>query len=160
MPAISRLQRLAVLPIMLAAVLVGSLFSFVPHADAATSRTQRINVALKLVADQQGDPYVWGAAGPNAFDCSGLVYYSYRRAGFTNIPRTAAQQAQAARRIAPANMRKGDLVFFYGSGGVYHVGVYAGQQHGQRIIIHAPRPGSSVKRERIWTSSWFPARLG
>ena len=160
MPAILRVQRLAVLPFLLAAVLVGSLFTLAPHADAATARSQRVEAALTTVKDQRGDPYVWGADGPNAFDCSGLIYYSYRRAGFTNVPRTAAQQASAARRIDPAQMRKGDLVFFYGSGGVYHVGVYVGRQHGQRMIIHAPRPGSSVRREAIWTSSWFAATLG
>ncbi len=160
MPATLRMQRLAVLPFLLAAVLIGSLFSFAPHADAATSRAKRVNVALDVVKEQKGDPYVYGADGPNAFDCSGLVYYAYHKAGFTNVPRTAAQQASAARRISPSSMRRGDLVFFYGSGGVYHVGVYAGVKNGQRMIIHAPRPGSSVKREPIWTSSWFPGRLG
>lgn len=159
MPATLRVQRLVVLPILLAAVLLGSMFTLAPHADAATSRSQRIETALKTVENKQGDPYVWGADGPNAFDCSGLVYYSYRVAGFANIPRTAAQQARVARRISPNDMQKGDLVFFYGSGGVYHVGVYVGQQNGARVIIHAPHPGAPVRRERIWTSSWFAATL-
>jgi cell wall-associated NlpC family hydrolase len=158
MPATLRVRRLAVLPILLAAVLVGSLFTLAP-ADAATSRSQRVDLALELAKEQQGDPYVWGAEGPNAFDCSGLVYFTYRKAGFANIPRTAAQQAAAARRIDPSEMRKGDLVFFYGRGGVYHVGVYVGQRNGRRMIIHAPHPGSSVRFEPIWTSSWFPATL-
>ncbi|HLN77710.1 MAG TPA: hypothetical protein VK204_11750 [Nocardioidaceae bacterium] len=64
--------------------LVGSLFPLVP-ADAATSRTvQRVDLALKIAEDQQGDPNVWGAEGPNAFDCSGLVCF-YGRGGVYHV---------------------------------------------------------------------------
>jgi cell wall-associated NlpC family hydrolase len=102
---------------------------------------------------------VYGAAGPNAFDCSGLVYYSYRRAGFRHIPRTSSQQARHSNRIKRRHLRRGDFVFFDNGGGVYHVGIYAGRRHGRRYVIHASRPGTPVKRDPIWTSSWFAGTL-
>lgn len=104
--------------------------------------------AYRVGAAQTGDPYRYGAAGPSAFDCSGLTSYAYRNAGKT-IPRTSSAQRGATRHIAAGEAKVGDLVFFHGSGGVYHVGLYAGQ--GQ--ILHAPYSGTSVRKERIWTSS-------
>lgn len=158
MPAILREQRHAVLPFLLAAVLLGSLLGFAPRADAATL-TQRVDAAVRIVENHQGDPYVYGAAGPHAFDCSGLVYFSYRAAGFTGIPRTAAGQAAAAHRVDRSQMRPGDLVFFSGGGGVYHVGVYVGRQNGRPMMVDAPHPGAPVRREPIWSGSWFAGSL-
>jgi cell wall-associated NlpC family hydrolase len=145
----------AVLRVLLAALLAATLLAFAPPADAMT-RAQRQGVALDVVRNQKGDPYRYGAAGPDAFDCSGLVYYSFRKAGFTNVPRTSRQQASASRRISRADMRKGDLVFFTSGGSVYHVAVFAGWSNGRRYIIHASRSGTPVKRDPIWTNSWFP----
>jgi cell wall-associated NlpC family hydrolase len=145
----------AVLRVLLAALLAATLLAFAPPADAMT-RAQRQGVALDVVRNQKGDPYRYGAAGPSAFDCSGLVYYSFRKAGFTNVPRTSRQQASASRRISRADMRKGDLVFFTSGGSVYHVAVFAGWSNGRRYIIHASRSGTPVKRDPIWTNSWFP----
>ena len=140
------------------AVLVVTLFTFTAPAEAMT-RAHRVGIALDIVRAQKGDPYRYGAAGPNAFDCSGLVYYSFRKAGFTGIPRTSRQQAAASRRIKRSAMRKGDLVFFTSGGRVYHVGVFAGWSNGRRYIIHASRPGTPVKRDPIWTNSWFAGTL-
>lgn len=121
--------------------------------------TERVHRAFTIARHQIGDPYVYGATGPNAFDCSGLVYYSYHRAGFHGLPRTSSAQAGYARHIPRSQMRVGDLVFFTGGGGVYHVGIYDGMHHGRRYIIHAPYPGRSVEREAIWTDSWFAGTL-
>jgi cell wall-associated NlpC family hydrolase len=140
-----------------ATVLAATLFASSAPADA-TTRTQRVDNALQVVRAQKGDPYRYGAAGPGAFDCSGLVYYSFRRAGFS-VPRTSSQQASAARRIARTSMRRGDLVFFTSGGHVYHVGVFAGWLNGRRYILHAPHSGTVVRREAIWTNSWFPGTL-
>ncbi|QNN54071.1 C40 family peptidase [Nocardioides mesophilus] len=158
MLATSRVRHFAVLPFVLAVVLIGSLFTLVPQADAVT-RSYRVGNAFDIARHQLGDPYRWGAAGPDAFDCSGLVYYSFRRAGFTNVPRTAAAQAGFARHIARSNMRRGDLVFFSSGGHVYHVGVFAGWSNGRRMIVHASRTGTPVKRDPIWTNAWFPGTL-
>ncbi len=157
MPAILRARSLAVLPLVLALVLVASLFTLVPAADAAT-RAQRVSHAFKVVKAQKGDPYRYGAAGPHRFDCSGLVYYSYRKAGF-KVPRTSDAQARHSRRIKRSKMRRGDLVFMHNRGNVYHVSVFAGWKNGRRMIIHASRPGTPVKRDPIWTRSWFPGTL-
>ena len=158
MPAILRMRYSRVLSVLLAAVLAATLFTFAPPAEAMT-RAQRVAVALDVVRAQKGDPYRYGAAGPNAFDCSGLLYYSYRRAGFTGMPRTSSQQASHARRITRSAMRKGDFVFFTSGGHVYHAAVFAGWSNGRRYIIHASRAGTPVKRDPIWTSSWFPGTL-
>ncbi|HEX6248976.1 MAG TPA: C40 family peptidase [Nocardioidaceae bacterium] len=158
MSAILRARTLAVLPLMLVAVLVASMFAFTPAADAAT-RDRKVVNALDIVRNQKGDPYKWGAAGPHRFDCSGLVYFSYRKAGFTNVPRTSSQQARFATRIKKSNMRKGDLMFFYDGGGVYHVAVFAGWKDGRRKMIHAPYGGKRVHRASPWTSRWFAGTL-
>lgn len=121
-----------------------------PKAD---SRVQR---ALNIMRAQQGDPYGYGSAGPNAFDCSGLVYYATHRAGFKGVPRTSGAQAGYMRRIAKSSVKAGDFVFFgSGPGSVYHVGVYVG---GNRNL-HASRPGTPVRIDRIWTSGWFGGTL-
>jgi cell wall-associated NlpC family hydrolase len=157
------MRHAAALPLLLAALVIGSLFAFVPPADAALSRAQRVSSAFDIVRAQKGDPYRYGAAGPNAFDCSGLIYYSYRKAGFKKIPRTSSAQAAHMNRIKRKNMRRGDFVFFYDgsarAGNVYHVGVFAGVDHGSRYIVHAPYGSQRVKRERIWTGRWFAGSL-
>ncbi|WP_127480053.1 C40 family peptidase [Nocardioides pantholopis] len=132
---------------------------------AAARQTHRRQVARKIsnavntARRQKGDRYQYGASGPNAFDCSGLMYYSFRRAGFRGIPRTSSAQAGFAKRIARKSMRKGDMVFFTGSGGVYHVGVFTGWERGRRMIVHAPYGNQRVQRAPIWTNSWFPGTL-
>ncbi len=115
--------------------------------------------ALNVVRNQQGDPYQYGATGPNKFDCSGLIYYSFRKAGFSNIPRTSGDQARFADRISKKNMHKGDLMFFYDGGGVYHVGVFSGWKNGKRQMVHAPNSGKSVNKAEPWTNQWFAGTL-
>ncbi len=110
---------------------------------------------LRIAAAQKGDPYRWGASGPSAFDCSGLVYYAYHKVLGRNLPRTANAQRLASMRIAKSAVRPGDLIFFMSSGRAYHVGVYAG--YGK--IWHAPRPGQRVQLSRIWTSAWVAGRV-
>jgi len=96
----------------------------------------------KVVAEAKkhlGQPYVWGAAGPNQFDCSGLVKYSYGRNGFTT-PRVSEDQYAAARLIPASRAVPGDLVFYHDSeGDVYHVGIYTGP--GKSIAAIDPAEG-------------------
>lgn len=79
--------------------------------------------ALKIAAAQKGDPYKWGATGPDRFDCSGLTQYAFKQAG-KKIPRVAADQYNKSKRISASSRKPGDLVFF--GKPVYHVGIYAG----------------------------------
>ncbi|KUH39539.1 MULTISPECIES: C40 family peptidase [Streptomyces] len=117
----------------------------VPDAHAAPAAAGK---ALNVAASKRGAPYQWGAIGPHRFDCSGLTLYSYKRAG-KKLPRTAQAQYNKTRRVGRSERRKGDLVFFHGRGGVYHVGIYAGKNK----IWHSPKSGSWVKLDRIWTGS-------
>jgi cell wall-associated NlpC family hydrolase len=162
MPATSLMRRFAALPLVIVAMLLTSIF-LTPQSASAMSRTHRIARAWHITRHQLGDPYRYGADGPNAFDCSGLVYYSFRKAGFHHIPRTSRAQAAHMRRIKKGQLRRGDFVFFYHgaarAGNVYHVGVFAGFHHGRRTIIDAPHSGTRVRREPIWTGQWFAGTL-
>ena len=111
---------------------------------------------LKVVSNQAGDPYRYGATGPNAFDCSGLMYFAFQRAFDRTIPRTAEDQRRASKRIwHRSNLRPGDLVFEVSGGYAYHVGIYAG--HG--YFWHAPHSGTVVKRQKMYASHWRFGRL-
>jgi cell wall-associated NlpC family hydrolase len=129
------------------------------HRPALGRAAGRVAHAMSIAVAQRGKPYVYGAAGPRSFDCSGLTSFAYHRAGFKGMPRTAAAQSHFARHIPRTRMHRGDLIFFGGRGGVYHVGLYAGIFHGHRMVLHAPYPGQRVHAERLWTNAWFPGTL-
>ncbi|MET9468303.1 NlpC/P60 family protein [Streptomyces sp. NPDC006544] len=97
-----------------------------------------------------GKPYVWGATGPGSFDCSGLTQAAWRSAG-VSLPRTTYTQINAGQRISRDQLAPGDLVFFYS--GITHVGMYVG--NGQ--MIHAPRPGSTVRLAPVDSMPWAGA---
>jgi cell wall-associated NlpC family hydrolase len=108
----------------LTAVLTGGLVAtLATESHAATSIRSK---ALSTATAQKGDPYKGGAAGPNAFDCSGLTYYSYKKNGKT-LPRTAQSQYNKATKVSASKRAKGDLVFFgTSSKNIKHVGIYVG----------------------------------
>ncbi|MCU1662807.1 MAG: peptidoglycan DL-endopeptidase CwlO [Pseudonocardiales bacterium] len=91
----------------------------VAMATPAVAASTAVNHAMSKV----GAPYRWGAAGPYAFDCSGLVTWAFKNAGVA-LPRTSQAMARVGRPVAKANLRPGDLVFFYP--GASHVGIYIG----------------------------------
>jgi cell wall-associated NlpC family hydrolase len=122
-------------------------------------RSGRVAHAMGIAAREKGKPYAYGAAGPRAFDCSGLTFYAFHHAGFRGLPRTAAAQSHFARHIARSHMHRGDLIFFTGRGGVYHVGLYVGMSHGRRLVLHSPYPGRRVHVEPVWTNAWFAGTL-
>jgi cell wall-associated NlpC family hydrolase len=101
--------------------------------------------AVGVAAAQAGEPYAYGAAGPNAFDCSGFVQYVYSQVG-VSLPRTAAEQQGAVTPVAASAARPGDLIFI--GSPAYHVGIYAG--NGQ--FWTAPKSGDVVKLQPIWAS--------
>ncbi|GAA3620193.1 NlpC/P60 family protein [Streptomyces chitinivorans] len=106
------------------------------------SYAAKADKVLAFAEAQLGKPYVWGATGPNSYDCSGLTRAAWLSAG-VSLPRTTYDQVEAGTRIAKAEMRPGDLVFFYDD--ISHVGIYAGG--GQ--MIHAPKPGAEVRYESV-----------
>lgn len=117
------------------------------------SASQRGSAALNAAKSKVGMPYVWGATGPNSFDCSGLTSWAYNQAG-VSIPRTSQAQANAGTRInSMSDLRPGDLVLLRSD--LSHVGFYAG--NGQ--MLHAPKPGASVRYESI-SGSGMPFMWG
>ncbi|MFD8645636.1 NlpC/P60 family protein [Streptomyces zaomyceticus] len=112
-----------------------------PMADvpAGSSRAAAAVIAARSAV---GKPYVWGATGPSAFDCSGLMVWSYGQAGIS-LPRTSSAQRHAGRQVPLAQARPGDLVTYRGDAS--HVGIYAGD--GQ--VIHAPYPGARVRYDPV-----------
>ncbi|MFD8450796.1 C40 family peptidase [Streptomyces coelicoflavus] len=98
----------------------------------------RAAAAVAYAYQKLGSPYVWGATGPNAFDCSGLTQAAYRAAG-VSLPRTTYAQIDAGRRVGRSELLPGDLVFFYS--GISHVGIYVGNGR----MIHAPNPSAPVR---------------
>ncbi len=111
--------------------------------------------AAALVAAEShiGAPYRYGGRGPDAFDCSGLVAYSYAQAGIM-LPRTAAQQFAAVTPVPKRDLRPGDLVFFRVNGrDVGHVGIYAGDDR----FVDAPQTGGKVRMARL-DDEWYRER--
>ena len=105
-----------------------------------------------------GDPYRWGAAGPHAFDCSGLMQYSFGKAGI-KIPRTAAAQSGRAHHIARNKLRRGDLLYFFSGGRVFHTAMFLKWDHGSVQMVDAPGSGKRVRIDRPWTNSWFAGSM-
>ncbi|MER5677856.1 NlpC/P60 family protein [Streptomyces sp. NPDC000971] len=98
---------------------------------------------LAFARAQIGKPYVWGATGPSSYDCSGLTQAAWKAAGVA-LPRTTWDQVKVGTRVSTANLRPGDLVFFYDD--ISHVGIYKGGG----MMIHAPKPGANVREESIY----------
>ncbi|MEU2180378.1 C40 family peptidase [Streptomyces thermolilacinus] len=111
-----------------------------PLADGAAS--PRAAAAVRAARSALGKPYVWGANGPNAFDCSGLTQWAYAQAGVA-LPRTSQAQRNAGRRVALAEARPGDLVTYRSDAS--HVAMYVGG--GQ--VVHAPYPGAPVRYDPV-----------
>ncbi|MEU7020998.1 NlpC/P60 family protein [Streptomyces sp. NPDC046203] len=110
-----------------------------PLGDLGSSRAAAAVVAARSAI---GRPYVWGATGPSSFDCSGLMVWAFRQAGIS-LPRTAAAQRAAGRRIPLSQAQPGDLVTYRGDAS--HVAVYAGNGR----VIHAPHPGARVRYDPV-----------
>ncbi len=97
--------------------------------------------AASIAQSMLGAPYKWGGSTPNGFDCSGLVQYSYQRAGL-QAPRTSHAQYSAAEHVSLRDARVGDLVFFdFDRKPVSHVGIYLGNGR----FVHAPSRGKRVE---------------
>ena len=117
--------------------------------------------AVAAAMSRIGSPYVWGAAGPNSFDCSGLTLWAWAQAG-VSLPHFTGSQLAVSHRIAISELQPGDLVFFWGpgeSGPPGHVGLYIGGG----MMVHAPHAGSSVHTDSIyyWSGATIAAgRVG
>lgn len=95
--------------------------------------------AARIAFEQVGVPYRYGGSAPGGFDCSGLVHYSYARAGL-RVPRTTGQLWSGTQPVAQNDLRTGDVLFFNVDGKMSHVGLYLGE----RQFVHAPSSGRVV----------------
>ncbi len=150
-----RLQRIiqSVLALLAAAPMLGSCASSVPYAQPTpvpSHTPQQTNHPATAIATRMlGAPYRYGGASPSGFDCSGLVYYAYHKAGY-RVPRTSQLQYQDSLPVKSAHAREGDLLFFRIEGKVSHVGVYLGN----RQFIHAPASGKRVSITSLDNPYW------
>ena len=117
-------------------------------SKVAKVRSLRAKV-VDVAKDQIGDRYRTGSAGPDAFDCSGLTSYVYKKATGKNLPRSSRAQYGAVKRIKAKEARPGDLVFFFRNG-AHHVGVYIGGGK----MVHAKGTGRGVKVDPV-SGSWY-----
>ncbi|MBP2326276.1 cell wall-associated NlpC family hydrolase [Kibdelosporangium banguiense] len=101
-----------------------------------------VGAVLRYALAQIGRPYVWGAIGPISFDCSGLMQTAYKTVGY-NLPRVSIQQATVGQSIARADIRAGDMIFYYSP--VHHVAMAIDSNR----AVHAPSAGQNVKIAQI-----------
>jgi cell wall-associated NlpC family hydrolase len=137
-----------------AALFAGSAASPATTRASAVVSAARSDNALAWARSRKGSPYRYGSDGPHRFDCSGLTRWVYARVG-RSLPHSSSAQVRDVNRISRSNARRGDLVFFYSHGSVYHVAIWAG--HG--YVWHAPHSGTRVRREHLWTHSVFFGRV-
>ena len=110
-----------------------------PAGTTSSNSAGKGQRAAMIALDQVGVPYRYGGSTPQGFDCSGLVQFSYSRAGVT-VPRTTGQLWSASTTIGESDLRAGDILFFRIDGKMSHVAMYLGE----RRFVHAPQSGRTV----------------
>lgn len=107
-------------------------------------------VALRAALTQRGKPYIWGAAGPNSYDCSGLVEWAFAQEGIS-LPHYTGSLWNSGMHISRANLEPGDLVFFFAD--ISHVGIYIGNG----LMVDAPSSGQVVQVQAVFWDSYVGA---
>jgi peptidoglycan DL-endopeptidase CwlO len=125
------------------------------HVALLQHHNQLVRDVLHEAKRQKGKPYVYGADGPHAFDCSGLVRYVFMHAVHRVLPHNAAAQYHSLRHIGRRSLQPGDLVFVDNGGYVSHVGIFDGHHH----WWVAPHTGTHVQRQRIYRAHFVYARV-
>jgi cell wall-associated NlpC family hydrolase len=124
-----------------------------PPPPAPPPPSGEASAAVDFAYAQLGEPYVWGAAGPDSWDCSGLTMGAWAAAG-VSIPHYTVDQYYATTPVSYSSLRPGDLVFWASEPGnpatIFHVGMYVGNDQ----MIHAPRTGRNVELVSMWY--WVP----
>ncbi len=141
------------LAILLAAMaILGGCSSSPPFPEPTTVRASNETAAkaIDYAKEMLGKPYKYAGDTPEGFDCSGLVKYSYARAGIS-MPRDTQSQRRVAMLVSVHSMREGDLLFFDQEGKkTSHVGMYLGKGR----FIHAPSSGGKVRTDSINAEFW------
>jgi cell wall-associated NlpC family hydrolase len=121
---------------------------------ALRSHHVKVRKVLVEARRQKGKPYVYGAAGPHGFDCSGLVRYVFLHALHKSLPHNAAQQYSAVKHIHRSQLKPGDLIFTDDGGYISHVGIY----DGGHLWWVAPHTGTHVQRQHIYSAHFLYGR--
>jgi cell wall-associated NlpC family hydrolase len=124
------------------------------HRSARQIHESKVHRVLREARRQKGKPYVYGAAGPRSFDCSGLVRYVFMHAVGRVLPHNAAAQYHSVRHIKRRHLQPGDLIFT-DNGYISHVGIYAGHHH----WWVAPHTGTHVQLQRIYHAHFLYGRV-
>ena len=120
-----------------------------PNINLPTANTVGAE-ALRYAMTRRGDPYVWGAAGPSQFDCSGLVMWAYAQVGIS-LPHYTGSQWNMGEHISRSQLEPGDLVFFFPD--ISHVGMYVGDG----LMLDAPATGQVVQVQPVFWSDYVGA---
>ncbi|HXI17485.1 MAG TPA: C40 family peptidase [Chloroflexota bacterium] len=120
-----------------------------PPAPTPPAPAEGAQAAISFAYAQLGEPYVWAAAGPDAWDCSGLTMGAWAQGG-VSLPHYSVAQYEVTTPITVSQLRPGDLIFWASDssdpGSIFHMGLYIGNDE----MIHAPRTGRNVSIENIW----------
>ncbi|MFQ1004415.1 C40 family peptidase [Modestobacter sp. SSW1-42] len=122
-----------------------------PAAGSVQAGSDAAQVIIDTAMAQVGDPYVWAAGGPDAFDCSGLTQYAFAAAGIS-LPHSSKAQAALGRPVSRAELQPGDLVYFFSP--VSHIGIYIGGGK----MVHARTFGEPVNVGSVDMSGYAGAR--
>ena len=118
--------------------------------DTCATVAQKANASnlVDMALSLEGSPYAYGGTTPRGFDCSGFTKYCFKNALGIDLPRTAAGQASLGESVSMDELEPGDLLFWGSGSGIYHVGIYVGDD----TYIHAARSGKGV---RVQTMEYF-----
>lgn len=154
--ALARARRLAAAQQPAAASQAGSPFAGQSSSTAGTVSAGTASAALRNAESQIGKPYQWGAAGPDSYDCSGLVLWSYAKVG-VHLDHWTGDQWNEGAHVSRTQLRAGDLVFFANNTSdpstIHHVGMYVG--NGQ--MVDAPFTGANVRYDSAFRSDYIGA---
>ena len=136
---VRRFASLVLLALALSACASAPQRAAAPQVEPANVAQGVGQLAAQIALQQVGVPYRYGGQSPSGFDCSGLVHYSYARAG-QSVPRTTAGLWTGTEPVSRERLQAGDLLFFSIAGKMSHVGLYVGDGH----FVHAPSTGKTV----------------
>ena len=158
LPHRAAVEQVAVQPGQPGSSVVPTSPSSPPQSVSGLVTLTQVRQMLSAAVSRVGMPYVWGAAGPRSFDCSGLVQWSFRQAGVV-MPRVAADQARTGPSVPVKDLQPGDLLFYHtdptAPGYISHVAIYLGDGR----MIQAPEPGMDVEIVPVDTGNEFAGAI-
>ena len=124
---------------------------------SSVQASSRAAAVVALAKEQVGKPYIWGATGPDKFDCSGLVQYVYQHAAGINLPRTTYDQVKVGQTVPLDQLQAGDLVFWGSETAPYHVAIYIGNN--QYVNSATPDQGTILQNMSSYYTPTIAKRI-